>query len=94
MKVHLGVEADFRPARKAHPALLVTDLEALVARLKQHKVQVIDVPASAINSPVTSWRSEVTISLSVRRAMAFLMPSWILSPTRPPARCSSPPVDW
>ena len=23
VKVHLGVEADFRPARKAHPALLV-----------------------------------------------------------------------
>ena len=25
-KVHLGVEADFRPARKAHPAFLVDDL--------------------------------------------------------------------
>ena len=32
-KVHLGVEADFRPARKAHPALLVQDLEDLAARL-------------------------------------------------------------
>ena len=42
LKVHLGVEADFRPARKAHPALLVVDLEALVDRLKQHNVQVID----------------------------------------------------
>jgi len=29
LKVHLGVEADFRPARKAHPALLVEDLPAL-----------------------------------------------------------------
>ncbi|HUC04793.1 MAG TPA: VOC family protein [Acidimicrobiales bacterium] len=27
--VHLGVEEDFRPARKAHPALLVRDLAAL-----------------------------------------------------------------
>lgn len=27
--VHLGTEADFRPARKAHPAFLVDDLEAL-----------------------------------------------------------------
>ena len=26
--VHLGVEADFAPARKAHPAFLVEDLEA------------------------------------------------------------------
>ena len=34
LKVHLGVEADFRPARKAHPALLVDDLPALVARLR------------------------------------------------------------
>jgi catechol 2,3-dioxygenase-like lactoylglutathione lyase family enzyme len=29
--VHLGVEDEFRPARKAHPALLVSDLPALVA---------------------------------------------------------------
>jgi hypothetical protein len=28
-KVHLGVEEDFRPARKAHPALRVEDLAAL-----------------------------------------------------------------
>ena len=42
LKIHLGVEADFRPARKAHPALLVSDLETLVARLKQHNVHVID----------------------------------------------------
>jgi catechol 2,3-dioxygenase-like lactoylglutathione lyase family enzyme len=33
VKIHLGVEADFRPARKAHPALLVRDLRALVAVL-------------------------------------------------------------
>jgi catechol 2,3-dioxygenase-like lactoylglutathione lyase family enzyme len=31
--LHLGVEADFRPARKAHPALVVADLKALVAEL-------------------------------------------------------------
>lgn len=35
IKVHLGVEQDFRPARKAHPAFLVEDLAALVARLEQ-----------------------------------------------------------
>ena len=33
VKVHLGVEGDFRPARKAHPALLVDDLDALTTRL-------------------------------------------------------------
>ena len=29
LKVHLGVETDFRPARKAHPAFLVDDLNEL-----------------------------------------------------------------
>jgi catechol 2,3-dioxygenase-like lactoylglutathione lyase family enzyme len=44
LKIHLGVEADFRPARKAHPAILVTDLEALISRLKEHDVEVIADP--------------------------------------------------
>jgi catechol 2,3-dioxygenase-like lactoylglutathione lyase family enzyme len=34
LKMHLGVEVEFRPAHKAHPALLVTDLAALAAKLK------------------------------------------------------------
>jgi catechol 2,3-dioxygenase-like lactoylglutathione lyase family enzyme len=34
LKVHLGVEADFRPARKAHVALLVSDLAALKEKLR------------------------------------------------------------
>ena len=33
VKLHLGVEADFRPARKAHPAVRVDDLGALGALL-------------------------------------------------------------
>ncbi|MGH9079705.1 MAG: VOC family protein [Acidimicrobiales bacterium] len=28
-KVHLGADGDFRPARKAHPALVVSNLDAL-----------------------------------------------------------------
>lgn len=35
LKVHLGVERDFRPARKAHPGLLVVDLTALCSRLRE-----------------------------------------------------------
>ncbi|MDB4932357.1 MAG: glyoxalase [Myxococcaceae bacterium] len=31
--LHLGAEGDFRPARKAHPAVRVDDLDALAARL-------------------------------------------------------------
>ena len=34
LKVHLGVEAEFRPARKAHPAFLVTDLPRLKVALR------------------------------------------------------------
>jgi catechol 2,3-dioxygenase-like lactoylglutathione lyase family enzyme len=32
-RIHLGVEEDFRPARKAHPALLVEGLDELVETL-------------------------------------------------------------
>jgi catechol 2,3-dioxygenase-like lactoylglutathione lyase family enzyme len=35
VQLHLGVEADFRPARKAHPAFLVDDLDALIANVKE-----------------------------------------------------------
>ena len=42
VRIHLGVEADFRPARKAHPALRVRELRALVARLRGAGVSVIE----------------------------------------------------
>jgi len=35
IKVHLGVERDFTPAHKAHPAFIVDDLAVLVSRLRQ-----------------------------------------------------------
>lgn len=34
LKIHLGVEAAFRPARKAHVAFLVVDLKTLIGHLK------------------------------------------------------------
>jgi len=33
-KVHLGVDTDFRPARKAHPGFVVRDLDQLVIALE------------------------------------------------------------
>ncbi len=36
IELHLGVEEDFRPARKAHPGLLWPDLDALADRLTAH----------------------------------------------------------
>jgi len=34
LRVHLGVETEFRPARKAHPAFLVDDLATLTMALE------------------------------------------------------------
>ena len=34
VQLHLGVEADFKAARKAHPAFLVTDLDSLVGKVQ------------------------------------------------------------
>jgi catechol 2,3-dioxygenase-like lactoylglutathione lyase family enzyme len=42
VELHLGVEDGFRPARKAHPALLVDDLAALVRRLGEAGVDVVE----------------------------------------------------
>jgi catechol 2,3-dioxygenase-like lactoylglutathione lyase family enzyme len=35
LEVHLGVEQDFAPARKAHPGILVRSLRALAERLEE-----------------------------------------------------------
>jgi catechol 2,3-dioxygenase-like lactoylglutathione lyase family enzyme len=35
LKVHLGVESDFRPAQKAHPAFIVEDLPKLTLALER-----------------------------------------------------------
>jgi catechol 2,3-dioxygenase-like lactoylglutathione lyase family enzyme len=42
VKVHLGVDQDFRPARKAHPALLVNGLPALIGILRAAGVTIVD----------------------------------------------------
>jgi catechol 2,3-dioxygenase-like lactoylglutathione lyase family enzyme len=34
VQLHLGVEPDFRPARKAHPAFIVSDLDSLIASVQ------------------------------------------------------------
>jgi catechol 2,3-dioxygenase-like lactoylglutathione lyase family enzyme len=42
VKIHLGIEPEFRPARKAHPALVVEDLRALIAQLRAAGVSVVE----------------------------------------------------
>ncbi|MEV6729559.1 MULTISPECIES: VOC family protein [unclassified Streptomyces] len=41
VQLHLGVEEDFRPARKAHPGLRVTGIEAYADRLAQRGAEVV-----------------------------------------------------
>jgi RNAse (barnase) inhibitor barstar len=36
LNLHLGVQADFEPARQAHPAIMVRDYDALQRRLRDH----------------------------------------------------------
>ena len=35
VQLHLGVEKDFRPARKAHPAFIVRDLDAMLEKVQR-----------------------------------------------------------
>ncbi len=39
--LHLGVERDFSPQRKAHPAFSISDLNALEKKLKEKNYEVI-----------------------------------------------------
>ena len=45
VQLHLGVENDFRPARKAHPAFLVDNLDAILEKV-QRAVRMGRIPAS------------------------------------------------
>jgi catechol 2,3-dioxygenase-like lactoylglutathione lyase family enzyme len=40
VQIHLGVEDGFRPARKAHPGLVCSDYDGLLAHLRANKVEV------------------------------------------------------
>jgi catechol 2,3-dioxygenase-like lactoylglutathione lyase family enzyme len=42
IEVHLGVEKDFRAARKAHPAFVVRDLAGFVARARRHGCEIAE----------------------------------------------------
>jgi len=42
VKIHLGIDREFRPARKAHPALLVEGLARLVERLRAGGYALVD----------------------------------------------------
>ncbi|MFI0739225.1 VOC family protein [Streptomyces sp. NPDC021100] len=41
VQLHLGIEDDFRPAKRAHPGLRVTGIEAYAARLEERGAPVV-----------------------------------------------------
>ena len=41
VQLHIGVEADFRPARKAHPGLRVSGIDAYAERLESRGAAVV-----------------------------------------------------
>jgi catechol 2,3-dioxygenase-like lactoylglutathione lyase family enzyme len=55
IELHLGVEQDFRPARKAHPGLLVRDLDAWADRLR------------AAHAPVRFYKDSRVCAVSTAR---------------------------
>src|SRR5437870_6097407 len=40
VQIHLGVENDFRPAKKAHPALRCRNYDALISRLRAAGIEI------------------------------------------------------
>jgi len=57
VKLHLGVDDDFRPAKKAHVALVVDDLDALLRRATAAGCEIVD-PA-----PFQIWRRAYVFDL-------------------------------
>jgi len=41
VKIHLGVDPNFHPATKAHPALQVDDLQALIERCTEKGFEIV-----------------------------------------------------
>jgi catechol 2,3-dioxygenase-like lactoylglutathione lyase family enzyme len=50
VQLHLGVDADFKPAQKAHPALVVRGLDDYVARARAAGCCIVD------DDPLPGWR--------------------------------------
>jgi len=46
VKIHLGVDAEFRPARKSHPGFLIAGLAELTMKLRTAGYEVVDEPMS------------------------------------------------
>ena len=64
VQIHLGVDKDFHPAKKAHPALRCSDYEALMARLRAAGVLVhedFDIPGTTRCHVVDPWGNRIEL---------------------------------
>jgi catechol 2,3-dioxygenase-like lactoylglutathione lyase family enzyme len=55
LEIHLGVEEDFHPARKAHPGIRVADLDALAQRLEEGGAEMVWDPNFPGHRRFYSW---------------------------------------
>jgi catechol 2,3-dioxygenase-like lactoylglutathione lyase family enzyme len=69
LKVHAGVEKDFRPAAKAHPALQVEGLNELVARLRAADVKIVE------DEPLAGYSQRVFVFDPFGNRIELLEPS-------------------
>ncbi|MFY9741635.1 MAG: VOC family protein [Candidatus Sulfotelmatobacter sp.] len=42
VRIHIGVEAEFRPAKKAHPGLICSDYSDLLRRMREAGIEVVE----------------------------------------------------
>jgi len=69
LQLHLGVETEFHPAKKAHPALLVEDLKHFISTLENRGYQIkFDEPLMGYDRAFTSDPFGNRIELMERHA--------------------------
>ena len=71
VQLHLGVEDGFRPARKAHPGLRVTGIEAFARRLAEHGAPVDwdeNLPGHRTRTLAESFRCRPFLAFGGRRS--------------------------
>jgi catechol 2,3-dioxygenase-like lactoylglutathione lyase family enzyme len=69
-ELHVGVERDFSPARKAHPAFAVADVDALRSRLEAAGVATEDapgIPGLARFYVADPWGNRLELTAAPRR---------------------------
>ena len=61
-RIHLGADPQFHPATKAHPGLLVADLESMLRRFREH---------SWISPTTNRWRGLPASTSATRSATGW-----------------------